>query len=246
MRKKLLSLFLLTLCAVFLFGCGSKSAVKNDSDDKKKAATQEEAGKSDDKKQGKKLDAEKIVTANFGKEDKQFDFRVKVTKDFLNKYNKINSLLDSKYTQIGGEPEGFSKVREQSQLEYSKRIEDYDKQYQYIKELKYGLYFNDDKSQITFQTFNLVLCDDDKDGKIELNDATKTMLKTVYPEINLEEVQKKIAEAAEAEKAKDYKSIKLESVDKYHNVTFRWFRYKDDTPLEITIEIETYEDYPRS
>lgn len=250
---KLRKLVAITLCALTLAGCSAKTKENKDVDSKPANTTEKKEDKSSEKKEdksgekteAKKLDAEKIVTANFGKEDKLFDFRVKTTENFLKKYDIIAGELDSKYAMPGNEPVGFNKVKEQSQLVYQMKVKDYDNKYQYIMELKYGLFFNDDKSQITFQELNLRLCDDNKDGKIELNDKSKKILTTFYPKINLEEAQSKINESVEASKNKDFKSVKLESVDKYNKVYFSWFKYKDDTPVEVNINMQTYEDYPR-
>lgn len=269
MNKKLTSLIAITLCVVTLFGCSekdkdkqpvsSKSEISSEKkEDKKEKVVDKKEDKQEEKKedksgenkvesgikQEKKLDVEKIVTANFGKEDKLLDFKLKTTKNFLSNYEKIAAELDSRYGISGTEPTSFDRVKEQSQLRYTLEIKDYDNRYQYIKKVQYGLYFNDDKSQVTFQELDLVLCDDNKDGKIELNDKTKKILQTVYPKIDLAETQKRINESIACVQKKDYKMIRLESVDKYHNVSFRWFKYKEDTPIEITIEMQTYEDYP--
>ncbi|GKX67674.1 lipoprotein [Inconstantimicrobium mannanitabidum] len=253
--KKIISMLMIVLSLVTFAGC-QKAASKTNAEETKKPQQEkqdkqdkQEVTNKDGMQQKDKLDAEKIVTSNFGKNDAQFDFKLKTTKTFLSDYDKICALLDSRYGTDGAEgaaPDGFVKAGTQSQLKYSIVINNDDEDaYKYIKRVEYGLFFNDDsKDKLTFSELNLTLCDEDKDGKIELNDKAKNILKVVYPKINLEEAQKKINQAIEAEKNKNYDSIRSDSDDKYCSIDFDWFRYKDN-PVEVKIRIQQYQDYPR-
>lgn len=249
--KKIISMLMIVLSLVTFAGC-QKTASKTNAEDTKKPQQEkqdkQEVTSKDGMKQNSKLDAEKIVTSNFGKSDEQFDFKLKTTKTFLSDYDKICALLDSRYGTDGMEgsaPDGFVKAGTQSQLKYSVAISNYDDRFQYIRQVEYGLFFNDDsKDKLTFSELTLTLCDDDKDGKIELNDKAKNILKVVYPKINLEETQKKVNQAIEAEKNKNSDSIRLDSDDKYCSIDFDWFRFEKN-PVEVKIRIQQYQDYPR-
>ncbi|MGL5677099.1 MAG: hypothetical protein ACRDDX_11835 [Cellulosilyticaceae bacterium] len=191
------------------------------------------------------LDAKTIAAANFGADDPLLVFKAEKTEAYLGRVSQMFSVLDERYGAYIEDPQGFNRVDEQSQLEYDRSILDYDTRYQYITEVEYGLYFNDDTdSNNTFEDLRLTLCDDDKDGKIELNDAAKTILTTFYKDIDLEATQACINQSIENEKVQSYDYVALENTGKYWDVDFDWYRYEDN-PVEIEIAIQTYTDYPR-
>ncbi|MGH4122108.1 MAG: hypothetical protein ACREV6_04135 [Clostridium sp.] len=256
--KKIIYMLMIIISLVAFAGC-KKTTSKVETKDTKQtqpvkketkttdvAVKDEKAVKSEDGVvQKNKLDAEKIVTTNFTKTDAQFDFKLKTTKKFLGNYDKICTFLDSRYIDNSA-PVGFVKARTQSQLKFTQEIKDYEKRYQYIKKVKYGLFFNDDsKDKVTFEELNLTLCDDNKDGKIELNDKSKDILKTVYPKVNLVDAQNKINETLVSQKSNKNPNVQLETSDKYCKIHLSWFKYKEN-PVEVTIQIQQFEDYPRS
>lgn len=256
--KKVISMLMIILSLVAFAGC-KKTTSKVETKDTKQTQPAKQETKTSDvvvKEQPivknedavvekNKLDAEKIVTSNFGKTDPKFDFKLTATKKFLSNYDKLYSFLDSRYVDKSSTLVlGFRKAKTQSQLKFSQEIEDYEKRYQYIKELKYELYFNDDSNeQVTFNELYLTLCDDNKDGKVELNDKSKNILKTVYSKVNLVDTQKRINEALASQKINKNRNIKLELSDKYCKMYVSWFKYKEN-PVEINIEIQQYENYP--
>jgi len=190
------------------------------------------------------LNAEKIVTSNFGKSDALFSFKLKETKIFLSKYYKINALLDPGYIEKAP-TKGFVNAKDQSQLKFTKEIENNGKGYQYIKKFSYGLYFNDgSKDQLTFNELYLTLCDDNKDGKIGLNDKSKNMLKDVYSKIDLVKMQTTINQSLAGEKKKTDHSIKLQTNDKYCVIHVDWYR-NEKNQVEVTIHIQQFEHYPK-
>lgn len=195
------------------------------------------------------LDAKKIVEEAFTTSDPYFDFKVKYTQDFLDRTNTMLGLLDERYVSpYRKDPEGFhvSESGERSQLLYRRTIDDIDESYKYIKRLEYFMGFEDASDDLyAFHGVYLTLCDEDKDGKIELNNVSSTILKTFYPDFDLALVQEKINEAIEAEKRQDYESISIDLQKKnYGRVYFNWYRYEDN-PVEVQINLTAAKDYPQ-
>lgn len=193
------------------------------------------------------LDAKKIVEKAFTTSDSYFDFKVKYTQDFLNRTNTMFGLLDERYTPTYDDDEGFYVSGERSQLVYRREIDDLDESYKYIKKIEYFMGFEDASDDLyAFHGIDLTLCDEDNDGKIELNDVSSTILKTFYPKFDLDLVQQKINEAIEAEKNQDYEMIYIDLDEKnYSSVFFNWYRFEDN-PVEISIDVNHIKDYPES
>lgn len=227
-----------------------ESQVIEDKSESDESATTEEVGKNQEIGDSSALpkpavSAEQLITEAYGKDDPYYDFKVEFTKDYLEKVNNMYSLLSEDYVPETDDDTSIYTKDSRGQLKYERKVEDYDKRYQYIYELSNYLGFEDDTSDLyAWQSVEFNLCDEDNDGKIELNDTTTTMLKTAYPNIDLAAVQEKINEAIENEKVQSSESVRLETGDKYYKpIYFHWFRYNDN-PVQVEFSIDYYQDYP--
>ena len=192
------------------------------------------------------VSGEELVTKAYGADDPYYAFKVAYTDDYLQKVKMMYSLLGDEYAPtIDDDAEIY--VREnRGQLEYVRKVTDYDNRYQYIYQINNYLGFEDDSSDLyAWQKIDLKLCDEDKDGKIALNDTSSTILKTFYPEIDLNAVQEKLDLAVAAEQAGKYESIKIETGDKYFGwIWFHSYTSKDGY-IEIDITLDHHSDYTK-
>ena len=91
----------------------------------------------------------------------------------------------------------------------------------------------------------MTLCDEDQDGKIEVNDQVSTILKAFYPDIDMDEVQEKINIAIEQEKEGSFEGNYIYPEEKYYGwISFSYFRYYEDNPVEVQISLDWYQNYP--
>lgn len=186
-----------------------------------------------------------LVDAAFTSADPYYDFKVSFTQDFLDKVDKMYGVLDDRYKPEYDDECEFYVKEDRSQLEFHRDITEYEERYKYIYDIKNYVGFEDAKDDLyAWQKLTLNLCDEDKDGKIELNDASKTILSTFYPDINFEEVQNKINQAIANEKTQSYESLVIDTGEKYYGrIRFSWFRYKDN-PVQVEINLDWYQNYP--
>ena len=188
-----------------------------------------------------------LVEKAFKSDDPYRDFKATFTQDFLDKVNAMYSVLDERYIPPYDDDDAFYLSEDSSQFGYSRRIiaDDMADEYKYIKEVQNHVGFQDASDELYgWQTLTLTLCDEDKDGKIELNNDSMAILQAFYPNINQKAVQEKIDVAIQAEKEDDYEMILLELEEKYYgSVSFTWFRY-EDYPVEVEISMDWYQNYP--
>lgn len=189
---------------------------------------------------------EELVTKAYGADDPYYDFKVKYADDYLQKVKTMYSLLGDEYAPKIDDDSEIYVSEDRGQLKYERKIMDYENRYQYIYQISNYLGFEDASSDLyAWQKISLKLCDEDKDGKIELNDTSSTILKTFYPDVDLNAVQEKLDLAVATEQAGKYESIKIDTGDKYcRTIWFHSYTSKDGY-IEIDINLDHYSDYTK-
>lgn len=191
--------------------------------------------------------AKELIEKAFTSDDPYRDFKEEFTQDFLDKVNVMYSVLDERYIPPYEDDDAFYLSEDSSQFGYSRKVtaDEMADEYKYIKEVQNDMGFCDASDELYgWQTLNLTLCDEDQDGKIELNNDSMAILQAFYPNINQEAVQEKIDLAIQAEQENNYEMILLELEEKYYgSISFTWFRY-EDYPVEVQISLDWYQNYP--
>ena len=195
------------------------------------------------------VSAKDLVATAYAADDEYIAFREEFTQNFLDKTNEIYSHLDERYIPPYDDDVEFYKKEDSSFFGYSREVisDDMAGTYKYIMEVDVDMGFCDASDELyAWQSFDLSLCDEDKDGKVEINDETFGMIQTFYEGITLDKakIQEKIDEAVKEAAEESYNSIRLEMEDKYYgSLDFSWLTY-EDYPLEIQISGDWYQDYP--
>lgn len=181
--KKIFLVILTGIISVSVLGCKTNEANIEKS-------VEILASKSDDSiEKLEDSDFNNLIKDTF-EDDNNIKFKKEKTKEFIKKVNDASEYFDAKdFESIN--PSVFEKIDEESSI-YFERVAKDEKGIRnlYVNKLCAKLSFNDEAGyEYVTEKFDLWLCDEDGDGKIDLTDESKKLLKLLDKDIDLEKVE---------------------------------------------------------
>lgn len=255
--------FFMILIAIFSFIMGTNSSNKDKEETVKKPITEKNNKAEEKTKENKsneefpleyekqRLNAEFMVSSAFSKDDPTYSYRLDKTKKYIETLDSLAKLIGSNhyYSNLNGN-KNFVTDENEEIYSISFAISNIEQFKQQLDNLHYDMGFNNkdlrDRKTYIIDSF-FTLYDYNNKGDIVLEEKTINIIKTIYPEIDIKELNEKIDEVLE--KKDLFYKVELTSTPKDHIISIGSYtkksKFDDGTPvpMHIQINLQLLDDY---
>lgn len=268
MKKSIMIMGLACIfCSVSIIGCGSNKRAEVPANVAEESTTNtkekpEEKGKGSSKKSKKGFEREELPSAKelvdsvTSSDDKYKEFKVKETEEYLNKLYTIQDLFTEDY-RYDQKPSGMYKRKtisgyKEKMLQYDSteckdKVEKMKKinEDNNLKDIEYEIIFDEEEGkEYVFQVVQMTLADPQGLGYIKLTEDVKTIIKTVYKDMDFDRLQKCVDKEYEKGLTGVYENNLFDTKDKHSRITLSSYFGEKFNSKEVKLKLQVSKDFP--